>query len=138
MKRTIFTVAILIFGISLALCFAQPSQALTTQGKNGNARGQQLYMTYCASCHGADGKGGGPTAAALKAPLPDLTRVAKQEGKFPALQIRRIISGDDLITGHGSREMPVWGDYFRRTRDKTISTINVYALTKYIESIQTQ
>ena len=39
----------------------------------GNLRGDadagaQLYATYCASCHGAGGKGDGPAAAMLKPP----------------------------------------------------------------------
>jgi mono/diheme cytochrome c family protein len=28
--------------------------------------GKEMFATYCAVCHGADGKGGGPAAAALK------------------------------------------------------------------------
>ncbi len=32
------------------------------------AAGAQLYSTYCASCHGAGGKGDGSAAAALKPP----------------------------------------------------------------------
>jgi mono/diheme cytochrome c family protein len=37
------------------------------------ARGQQLYQTYCLTCHGADGKGTGPIAKALPHPPADLT-----------------------------------------------------------------
>ena len=136
-KRKVPTITILVFVISLPLYSALPSPALTVQGKDQNARGRQLYTTYCASCHGVDGKGGGPAASALKAPLSDLTKIAsKNSGKFPAEHVLRVISGEDVIEGHGSREMPVWGDYFRRTRDASVSRMNIYALTKYIESIQ--
>jgi mono/diheme cytochrome c family protein len=32
------------------------------------ARGRQLYATFCATCHGVDGRGDGPAAAGLKSP----------------------------------------------------------------------
>lgn len=96
-------------------------------------------MTYCASCHGEDGKGQGPAAAALKTPLPDLTRIPKdKDGKFPALKMRNIIDGELVVSGHGTREMPVWGRYFKERSDRTIAYGNVYALLRYIESIQVQ
>jgi mono/diheme cytochrome c family protein len=37
------------------------------------ARGQQLFQTYCLTCHGADGKGTGPLAKGLPHPPADLT-----------------------------------------------------------------
>jgi mono/diheme cytochrome c family protein len=37
------------------------------------ARGQKLFQTYCMVCHGTDGKGTGPAAAALPHPPADLT-----------------------------------------------------------------
>ena len=40
--------------------------------------GEQEYMTYCASCHGADGTGDGPLAAFLTVKVPDLTVVAQE------------------------------------------------------------
>ena len=128
----------------IGLCFsfllvAYPAMTSQTSahGQDKNARRRQLYMTYCSSCHGTDGKGGGPAASALKTPLPDLTRIAKQDGKFPELRIQRIIIGDVLIYGHGSREMPVWGRLFEDKSHGQLASIGeVYSLTKYIESIQ--
>jgi mono/diheme cytochrome c family protein len=49
--------------------------------------GKDLYGSYCASCHGMDGKGGGPASAAMKVSPPDLTSINKRhKGKFPATQ----------------------------------------------------
>ena len=50
------------------------------------ASGKDMYMSYCAVCHGTDGQGGGPAASALKVPPTDLTLLSKTNGgKYPAL-----------------------------------------------------
>lgn len=138
MLRRMIAIAVLGFAVALVISVATPTGA-GAQGKDKNARGKQLYMTYCASCHGEDGKGGGPAAAALKTPLSDLTRIPKdKDGKFPGIKIRNIIDGQLVVTGHGTREMPVWGRYFKEKSDRMMSVGNVYALLRYIESIQVQ
>jgi mono/diheme cytochrome c family protein len=56
--------------------------------------GKEMYAAYCAACHGKDGKGDGPVAAALKTPPADLTILARQHaGKFPSIQVHRAITG---------------------------------------------
>lgn len=100
--------------------------------------GARMFQTYCASCHGADGKGFGPVAPALKAKLPDLTRIAKRnKGEFPSFRINHIIDGYEVQAAHGSRDMPVWGDFFRDIkRDETAIELREHNLTEYIRSIQ--
>jgi mono/diheme cytochrome c family protein len=76
------------------------------------------YANYCAACHGMDGTGNGPMASELKSSPTDLTTLTKKNnGYFPYIKIRRVIDGS-LSTGsiraHGSGDMPVWGDVFRR------------------------
>ena len=78
--------------------------------------GADMYRTWCASCHGSEGKGNGPTASALKKAPTDLTLLRKKNGgTFPAERVRNYIEGKDAATSaaHGSREMPIWGDVFR-------------------------
>src|ERR1700690_3282385 len=42
-------------------------------------------------------------------------RVHEDRGTFPLKRIARIISGEEqLSSGHGTREMPVWGPFFSR------------------------
>ena len=77
--------------------------------------GKDLYIAYCASCHGEDGMGNGPAATALKVPPTDLTMLARRNHKtYPASQVYQIIvsSGPALIPAHGSADMPVWGPLF--------------------------
>jgi len=98
--------------------------------------GSKLFMQYCASCHGADAKGSGPVAASLKKPPSDLTRIEKVDGKFPTLRVQRIIQGEDVVEPHGTREMPVWGSFFRRKGGEGFAKLDIANLTSYIQSIQ--
>ena len=102
------------------------------------AEATENYAKYCASCHGIDGKGAGPAAAALKKAPPDLTQIGKRNnGKFPDFRIVRIIDGSEVQAVHGSREMPMWGDYFREKQpDEGILAVRERNLTEYIRSIQ--
>ncbi len=100
--------------------------------------GAEMFHTYCAVCHGVDGRGQGPAAAALNSALPDLTLISKSNGgKFPGFRISNIIRGDVAIAAHGSRDMPTWGDVFRNLeRDEAIVKLRVHNLTAYIRSLQ--
>lgn len=106
------------------------------QRKKGAEMGSKIFMQYCASCHGADAKGGGPVAASLKKAPSDLTMVEKVDGKFPTLRIQRVIGGEDVVEPHGTREMPVWGSFFRRKGGEGFAKMDITNLTTYIESIQ--
>jgi Cytochrome C oxidase, cbb3-type, subunit III len=99
--------------------------------------GAEMYTTWCASCHGPLGKGDGPTAAALKTPPADLTMLARKNGgSFPADRVRKYIEGTTTIAAHGSREMPIWGAFFKRIGDEKAVTYRLITLTNYVESLQ--
>lgn len=100
--------------------------------------GPDLYRHYCATCHGRDGKGHGPAAAAMKVPPPDLTVLARREnGAFPAFAVEAIICGGTAVTAHGSDEMPVWGPIFRAL-DPSDARVKarIAALVSHVASIQ--
>ena len=103
------------------------------------ASGKEMYTTYCAVCHGMDGKGGGPAASALKIPPTDLTGLSKSNGgKYPSLKVMAVIRGEADLPSHGSREMPVWGALFWSASGGHEGEVQqrVANLTQYIESLQ--
>jgi mono/diheme cytochrome c family protein len=75
--------------------------------------GEEIYLRFCASCHGDEAMGDGPVSRSLNVAVPDLTRIATRYGEFPAGLIRDVIDGRGIDTrAHGTREMPVWGYEF--------------------------
>lgn len=104
-----------------------------------SVKGPDLFRAHCAACHGADGKGNGPVAPALKAKPANLTALTKKnDGKFPTERIEKFISGDDPpVSSHGSREMPVWGPIFHQIEDdRDLGNVRLQNLVKYLETIQ--
>jgi mono/diheme cytochrome c family protein len=119
----------------------QKAQEPETTRLIDSIQGPQLYMAYCAACHGRGGKGDGPMAKSLKVATPDLTAIASRNGgKFPLVRVQRIISGEEqLPTGHGTREMPVWGPIFSQVAwDQDLGRVRIYNLALYLETMQTR
>src|SRR5450755_41791 len=72
---------------------------------------KKMFDTYCAVCHGKEGKGDGPAAKSLAKVPADLTKIsARNNGTFPDTRVRRYIEGLDEVAAHGTRDMPMWGD----------------------------
>lgn len=75
--------------------------------------GRSEFLSSCASCHGADGKGKGPVSGQLKVPPSDLTILARNNnGVFPTNAVYETIYGSKTVPAHGTREMPIWGERF--------------------------
>ncbi len=71
-------------------------------------KGRADFLYYCAECHGADGRGAGPTSSKLKIKPADLTVLAKRNsGLFSPDVIRERIDGRRVA--HPKSEMPIWG-----------------------------
>lgn len=146
-KLGIFTRSKVVLGLAV-LCFALAAgigvRAQTVPQRQALERliysveGPDLFRAHCAACHGEDAKGSGPVASALKAKVPDLTVLARNNGGvFPAADVRRMIAGDEVSISHGSREMPIWGPIFHRIEwDQDLGDVRLENLVKYVLSIQ--
>jgi len=100
--------------------------------------GKAMFSAYCASCHGAGGKGDGPASPALKVPATDLTKLAKNNGgTYPTLHVQESIRNADT-PAHGNKDMPVWGPVFRNLSQGSQSQVDlrIANLAKYIETLQ--
>jgi mono/diheme cytochrome c family protein len=131
--------------VFLLVCVACPAAAQTTEIQKAPIQytspssGKDMFMSYCAVCHGKDAKGNGPAAKALKVVPADLTTLTKRNnGKFPAARISATILGQGDMPSHGTREMPVWGPLFRSLdpNGDLIVKQRVVSLTDYIKSLQ--
>jgi mono/diheme cytochrome c family protein len=92
------------------LIVALTSPATWASDKQSIARGRQLYIRYCAACHGNDADGRGPVAEDLKEPHPDLRDLGERYGMpLPIGTIASFIDGRHDVAAHGPRTMPVWG-----------------------------
>jgi mono/diheme cytochrome c family protein len=122
-------------GLVAGVTFAQRNPPLVI----GSMAGRDLFGFYCATCHGRDGKGTGPVAAALKTPPADLTIIARRNGgRFPRSDVIAFVADEKTpIAAHGPREMPVWGPIFRALDPSDTRTkVRIDNLVTYIESIQ--
>lgn len=125
----------LLISAALAACGAAQAQA---QGSAADA-GRREYESNCANCHGLDGKGNGPYAALLQRAAPDLTQLAKRNGGvFPISRVYEVIDGAG--PGHGSREMPIWGQDYRITAGRYYMEIpydpEVYVRTRILALVE--
>jgi mono/diheme cytochrome c family protein len=134
---------ILIIGAA-SILLAQLVQAQTKVIKETNATpsvtytGAELFKQYCAVCHGADGRGNGPAVDALKVKPGDITQLnTRNNGKFPQGRVHDMIVGDQMVSAHGTKDMPMWGDVFRSiSPNESFKEMRITNLVLYIQSIQ--
>jgi mono/diheme cytochrome c family protein len=123
---------------------AAPPAIATDEATEWTAEGRRLYLRWCASCHGAGGRGDGAVAPALGEPPADLTRLAQRNGgEFSVVAVFSAIDGTTMPRAHGVSEMPVWGQVLRdapgdahaadaveKARDA------ILAITDYVRTLQ--
>jgi mono/diheme cytochrome c family protein len=129
-----------ILAVALLALPAAAGPLAAAQETDSVESGDYLYKTYCASCHGTRAQGDGPLAPSLRVRPSDLTRFAKKNaGKFDAEKVAKAIDGRADVRGHGSSDMPVWGDAFKRASEgysEKLVKARVDALAEYLEGLQ--
>jgi mono/diheme cytochrome c family protein len=128
----------LVLSVVAAISYADQTKKIVIPVKPTDpTSGRQMYSSYCAPCHGTDGRGNGQIAGQLKARPADLTALARaHNGKFPEQHVLAVLRfGTESHPG----QMPAWGHvlgnmsnvYQQQERDLRTSN-----LTRYLHSIQ--
>jgi len=105
-------------------------------------QGKEMYVQYCSSCHGQDGKGNGSVSAFLKVKVPDLTLLKKNnKGIYAEDEVIVAIDGRRKLRSHGDPKMPVWGESFsREVKDPKSGEVTVdlkeKAIAEYVATLQ--
>jgi mono/diheme cytochrome c family protein len=129
--------------MAASVSFADQSQSkiVIPVDRTASTDAKQMYTSYCAPCHGTDGKGHGPVAASLKNQPTDLTEIQKNNnGKFPDAHVAAILQFGTEVPAHGTPTMPVWGPILgsmnrANLQDKQLRISN---LTHYLQTMQTK
>ena len=144
MQTKTYTRALLLPLLMTVVLWATLPGTAVAQQEDIVAVGHQEFRHACAVCHGLGGTGESvmTTLNLLTVRPPDLTQLStKHQGAFPFWQMYRIIDGREEVKGHGTRDMPIWGQVFRHPHDSTrvedTAVIGrILALVYYLQSIQ--
>jgi mono/diheme cytochrome c family protein len=101
--------------------------------------GKEMFISYCAVCHGKDAKGDGPAASAMKTPPTDLTLLAQRNGgKYAASHVSAVLKGQAIKASHGDQDMPVWGPLFSTISQGNEAQVQqrISNLVSYVGSLQ--
>jgi len=77
------------------------------------AAGRREFRQHCAVCHRLGGTGDSVMVNLnlLTVKPTDLTQLSKRnKGTFPFWQVYRIVDGREPVKGHGTSDMPIWGE----------------------------
>jgi len=134
MKTTPWIVA-----IGLVLAPASAGAAGSASDAAAAAKGKVTFGRYCVSCHGPQAKGDGPLARDLRVAVPDLTTLAQRNGgQYPHDRVVQVIKAGETVRGHGTADMPAWGDAFRKTKGTGEVTVDaaIRDLSQYLRTVQ--
>jgi len=139
LKRLLVTATIAALAVGMSYADQSNGKVTIPVTKTSASSGMQMYTSYCAPCHGTDGRGQGPVASALKTPPPDLTLLTRtNRGKFPDAHVVAVLQNGTEIASHGTAEMPVWGPILGKmnqtnSQDRLLRISN---LSRYLETLQ--
>ena len=131
--------------LAVAASFAASAQAQ----KKKLDFGKHEYDSNCAVCHGLKGKGDGPYAGMGSQAIADLTQLAaKNGGTYPFQRVYEVIDGSQILRGHGTSEMPIWGQRYRAQAGEAYFDVpydpeayvrtRILSLTEYVARLQSR
>ena len=85
------------------------------------AAGRELYVLFCARCHGESGRGDGPAGALLETKPRDFTDCARMQAISDQELVAVIREGGPAR--HLSKDMPPWG---KALQDQEIADLMAY------------
>ena len=139
LKSLLVTAMAAVVAVSLSFADQTQSKLVIPVNKTAPTNGQQMFKSYCAPCHGTDGRGNGPAASALKVQPTDLTALSRSNhGKFPDTHVVAVLQFGSDVPAHGSASMPVWGPILgnmNRTHAQE-KQLRISNLSRYLETIQ--
>ena len=139
LKRLLFLAIAACFALAVGFADQPNGKVIIEVNKTNPTDGKQMFTSYCAPCHGANARGNGPAASALKQPPTDLTGLAKaNHGKYPDTHVVSVMRFGTDVNAHGSAGMPVWGEIFGKMsktnpQETDLRTTNV---SRYLETLQ--
>ena len=130
-------------GFLLATGYAAPSNKnlVIPVNRTNPTDGKIMYQSYCAPCHGVDGRGNGPVASAMKTQPVDLTQLARMNhGTYPENHVVSVLQFGTSLPAHGSAAMPLWGHLFERIEpaQSQETAFRISNLTHYLKTMQAQ
>lgn len=131
--------------VRLFLVLASAAGAVSAQDADLEA-GRDLFLYFCAECHGKDGASVGPIAEMLAIEPPDLTNLAERnQGVFPIKAVAMQIDGRTQNEAHSY--MPVFGPSLDSDNSSSVAlpdgqtmlvTQRLANLIAYLQSVQDQ
>jgi mono/diheme cytochrome c family protein len=122
------------------IILAGPASTQNIEMKNG----ENLFLYFCAECHGRDAESIGPMAEMMAIEAPQLTTLSKRNGgDFPTETVAMQIDGRMNFGSHG--DMPVFGPYLETVQSVPIKltsgqtmmvTQNLADLITYLKAVQ--
>lgn len=101
--------------------------------------GYGMYTTYCAGCHGEDGRGKGRSSRYCTVPPADLTQLAwKNHGIYSPERVCHILRYGTGRPTKGQGYMPIWELLLRSMNadPPDVTEIRIHNLAEYVKTLQ--
>jgi len=96
-------------------------------------------MTYCAGCHGLDGRGRGRVSAYCKVPPTDLSQLAvRNKGIYPAEWVCEVLRHGTGHPSNGQGYMPTWEPLLKSMNADPpgLTELRIQNLAAFVKTLQ--